>query len=269
MKNIILCFWLFCSALFGSESSFVTPDLLQLLKVMDVSHDGTPQSIAAAVAARWARPAGKERWEVEDPLTATQREAVFNFCHQQHFFDEITPTQKKYDYALILGGTVGRMEKRIEHFIRLVESGFEFGEVVLLAGARPLDSRVESLPEGCKTEGDALIGLWKAQNVSKKFNCLLFEAPMMLTSEGLPRRPTTSDTYVYWLSTGPAPGSCLIFSNQPYCHYQNAVAQLFIPKEFTVETIGIRADPSVQNGLVLLDTIAAWISYEVKQSLSN
>lgn len=68
---------------------------------------------------------------------------------------------------MILGGTVGGMEKRIEHFIRLVESGFEFGEVVLLAGARPLDSRVESFPEGCKTEGEAFIGLWKAQNISK------------------------------------------------------------------------------------------------------
>lgn len=268
MRNVILCFWFLCSVLLGSESSFVTPDLLQLLEVMEVPHDGTPASIAAAVATRWARPAGKERWEVEDTLTMAQREAVFHFCRQQHFFDEVVPTQKKYDYALILGGTVGRMAKRIDHFVRLVKAGFEFGEVILLAGARPLDSRIEIFPEGCKTEGDALFDLWKAQNLSKEFNCQLFEAPMMFSSDGQSRRPTTADTYIHWLSTDPVPGSCLIFSNQPYCHYQNAVAQLFIPKEFAIETIGFMAEPSAQNGLVLLDTIAAWISHEVKRTTS-
>jgi hypothetical protein len=266
MLNLMLCFLVFFSTLMGeAKPAFITPDLLQLLKALNVTHDGTAPSIAAETQKKWTRPAGKERWEVQDTLTTAERQAVFDYCTKQGFFSEINSSRKEYDYGIILGGSVGRMEKRIGHFVKLAEAGVHFKHVVLLSGARPLDPNVESIPPGCKTEGDALMYLWKGQTISKDFTWKFFEHPMIATPDGHLRRPTTVDTYSLWLKSSPIPGACLFFSNQPYCHYQNVVAEALMPKGFSVETAGMKADPNAQNGVVLLDTIAAWIQYEAKK----
>lgn len=266
MRTLLINGLLILSSVFGSDVSFITPDLLHLLKVMEIPHDGTPNSIAIATQKKWTRPTGKERWQIEDILTVAQRQTVFEFCQKQHFFDEIGASRKQYDYGIIVGGAVGRMEKRISHFVKLFESGVRFKRVVLLPGARPLDNCFESVPEGCKTEGEALRFLWEAQAVSQEVKWELLETPMIPTVEGQFRRPGTSDVYLHWLKTAPAPGSCLFFSNQPFCLYQNAVAQLVMPEDFSVETAGAKADPTAQNGMVLLEAIADWIFYETKKS---
>lgn len=263
-RAILLCLC-FLSSLISTES-VVTPSLLELLKAMEVSHDGTLESIVEQTQKRWVRPIGKERWEVADTLTAAQRKAVFAFCYKEKFFSELNPRHKEYDYGVIMGGSVGRLEKRIAHLVKLAQSGTHFKKVILLSGARPLDTKVESIPPGCKTEGDAILFLWKAQPLSREVVWEAYDHPMINGENGALYRPTTADTINRWVKSNPQPGRCLLFSNQPYCHYQQATAEVLLPKEFTVESAGVKADPSAQNGIVLLDTIAAWLFFESKKT---
>lgn len=265
MKAVIASFFLFISTLYSAPTnSFVDNDLKQLLQVMEVPHDGTTKSIVEATQKRWIRPAGKERWEVEDTLTESQRDAVMGYCTKKGFFKEIKPAHLNYDYAIILGATVSRMEKRMAYLAKLADAGVQFKQVVLLSGARPLDASVESIPEDCKTENDAMEFLWKAQALSKQVAWKHFAHPMIPIADGKFRRPSTNDTFHLWLQSSPAPGRCFFVSNQPYCFYQQAVAENLMPKTFVYETVGPPAEASSQNAAVLLDNIARCL-YEINK----
>lgn len=248
MKKLFFCFVLLLSSLSGS---LVNDDLKQLLTVMEVPNDGTLPSIVEATQKTWIRSAGKERWHIENNLSEIQAKAVMDFCSKNRFFIEIMPTKKSYDYAVILGATVATMKKRIGFLEKIAQSGVDFKQVVLLSGARPLDLKIETAPEGCKTEGEALAYLWKACPLSKQYASAHFDCSMVEA-----RRPTTADTYNLWLASKPKAGSCFMISNQPYCLYQQLVAEAIIPKEFTFETVGPASDPSKANPAALLDTIA-------------
>jgi hypothetical protein len=250
MKSLFFSFVLLLSSLCGSPS-LVNDDLLQLLKVMEVSNDGTLPSIIEATQKTWIRPAGKEIWHIENNLSETQAKAVMQYCSKNRFFIEIMPTQKSYDYAVILGATVATMKKRIGFLEKTFKSGVQVKQVVLLSGARPLDLKIETAPEGFQTEGEALASLWKAHPLSKQVPWAQFDCPM----EGM-RRPNTADTFNLWLASKPKAGSCIMISNQPYCLYQQLVAEAIVPKEFTFETVGAASDPSKANPASMLDTVA-------------
>jgi hypothetical protein len=256
MKALFFSFILLLSSLCGLSSSFVNDDMRQLLTVMEVSNDGTLPSIVETTQKKWIRPAGKERWEIENTLSSVQAKAIMDFCQKNRFFSEIKPAHKNYEYAVILGATVSRMEKRIAFLQKIADSGIHFKQVVLLSGARPLDSKVEKIPGGCKTEGEAMESLWKACFLSKQVAWRHFEHPMITTSDGKVRRPTTADTFLLWMANKPQPGSCFMVSDQPYCLYQQFIAEATLPQEFKFETVGSAADPSEQNPVVMLDTIA-------------
>lgn len=255
MKGLFFSFVLLLSSVFGS-SSFVNDDLKQLLTVMEVPNDGTLPSIVEATQKRWVRPAGKEIWHIENTLSETQAKAVMEYCSKNRFFIEIKPTQKNYDYAVILGATVATMKKRIAFLEKIAQSGVQFKKVVLLSGARPLDRKIEVISPDCQTEGDAMAHLWKASPLSQQVPWSHFDCPMVALSEGKVRRPNTVDTYSVWLTSKPKAGVCFMVSNQPYCHYQQFVTEAILPKEFTFETVGPASDPSTQNPAVMLDTIA-------------
>jgi hypothetical protein len=57
-------------------------------------------------------------------------------------------------------------------------------------------------------------------------------------------RPNTGDTYNLWLASKPKAGLCFMISNQPYCLYQQLVAEPIMPKVVTFETVGPASDPS-------------------------
>src|SRR3989344_6686161 len=102
MLKTILSFLLFFRLV---SAEVMTPALLQLLEVTGVSHDGTLSSIVEETQKHWLRPIGIERWEMTD-LDKETREKVFVLADQLGFIQECRPTQKEYDYAILLGATV-------------------------------------------------------------------------------------------------------------------------------------------------------------------
>ncbi len=249
MTKYILAFLFFARVVWAEAMAQPDP-LLQLLELMEVPHDGTPSSIVQETQKRWIRPAGKERWEMAD-LTLEKKEKVLQLADQMGFIQEIRPTKQEYDYVLLLGATVFRMQARLEHMAQLWKEGIRFNKVVILTGMRPLDPKAEDLI--AKTESEAAHILWDRCELN--FLPVSFvEVPMNGSI-----RPTTQDTIIRWMEEFPEPGSSLFISNQPYCHYQGAIVDLVLPDKFEHETVGNSADPTSLNGAVVLDTIARWL----------
>jgi len=256
ISKIISSFLLVTCSLWGEV---VNEPLLKLLDVMDVPHDGTLSSIVAQTQKCWIRPAGKERWEIEGELT--EKSEVIPLAAELGFIHEIYPLEKEYDYCLLFGATVARMEKRLNYAIKLWNEGVRFKEIVFLTGFRPLDPAADRLTDICKTEAEATHYIWEHADLPEGFSELpitFVEVPMLSTPSGV-RRPATADTVDAWMALDPVPGTCLGISNQPYCLYQEAVIAAYLPEEFEFEVVGEAANPDRLQGPVLLDTIARWL----------
>lgn len=260
--------WLFV-LFFGMVSSgmsypnrIISQPLLELLEVTGVSHDGSYAAIMRETQKKWLRPAGKERWQIPD-VDPEKREQIVELADQLGFIHPLRPQKKAYDYCLILGGTVGSMQTRLNYLIKLSEQGIRFKTIVFLTGQRPLDSAIEPVSAKNQNESQAAHNLWEETalpHALRNCNQVFVDVPMFITESGT-RRPTTKDTYIEWLALHPKPGSALIISNQPFCLYQHALAQSCLTDGFEVETVGEGAQKENQLGVVLLDSIAQWIYY--------
>lgn len=254
MKKIfVFCLLLIAPYLHAAEP-VITPELLTLLDHFKIQHDGSLASITESTQKAWLRPKGKERWETDDPYNAEDRHAVLDYYEKTGKFQEKRPSKPSYKTALLCGATVFRMEIRLHFFERLIREGVQVEKVVLLTGARKLDPTVENIPEGCLTEGDAMVELWKESTLSKTIPWKHLQHPLI----DLARRPGAYDTLHLWASEEPSE-PVLIVTNQPYCCYYEAVAKAALPAGLEYEVVGESADPASQKTDILLDNLARWI----------
>jgi hypothetical protein len=192
---------------------------------------------------------GKERWEF-DGRFEEMRDAVWPLFEEMELFSEVEPKSDGYDYALLLGALLPRVEQRLAFLSDLCKRGVQFREIVFLTGDRPLLDW-ERDATGCSNESEMARWAHSRSAVPKEIPAVFIDASK--TPAG--RRPQTADTVLAWLKTGPREGSCLAISNQPYVAYQHAVLKSLLPREFSVDAAGPAAqkEPSVA---LLLDTIA-------------
>ena len=265
-----------------------TQQLLDLLDVTKISHDGTLESIVAATQhtqnnGGWLRTHGKERWETKECFEE-KRKILFPMFDQLGILQEITPLNTYYDYALLLGATIHSIRLRLKHLIDIWNQGIRFGTIIILSGQRNLDPGLEPLKvlinhnngilpfkknwqfngKVPKTETDMIKLVFEQSELPEEWeniSIIFIDTPKKQATTGEWQRPTTQDTVIELLKTNPKPGSILVISNQPYIGYQNAVLLRFIPDIFEIETIG-KAASSKEKITTLLDTIARWLYVE-------
>ena len=254
-----------------ASSPVVTPTLLEFLKEMKISHDGTLSSIVDATqSAGWQRPLQVERWQVPD-LSVEQRGMVLSYAVKLGMLETRYPKNNHYHYLVVMGGATFRMEKRMGFLKELWNKGCRFDHIVILSGERPLDPKVEKIPDGCKSESEAAHAMWKTIDLPPEVRNLpitFVDTPMIPVYMGQ-RRPGIADTITKWVKTSPKPGSCLIISNQPYISYQEATIRLLLPKSFTLEAVGPGAVPAELNAADILDSIARWLYQEQQLPKNN
>lgn len=255
---------LFASFLQGIET-VITPELLTLLEHFQLKHDGTFASILEITQKAWLRPQGKERWEVDDSFSTEDREAVLTYYLQTGKLKSRYPLKKVYQAGAICGSTTDSMKNRIRFLEQLVKSGLQVREIVLLSGSRALDPKIDQMLEGCKTEGDAFMTLWKVSDLYSKNAWKHLEHPMIALQGGSYRRPNTYDTFLLWKGTHPE-GPVLIVTDQPYCCYFEAVAEWAFSKGLKYEVVGKGVSPESQTTSTLLDNLARWIYVTSKHS---
>ncbi len=254
-----------------ASSSVVTPTLLEFLKEMKISHDGTLSSMVDAThAAGWQRPLQVERWQVPD-LSTEQRGIVLSYASKLGLLEARYPKNTHYNYAVVMGGATFRMEKRLNFLKELWNRGHRFDHIVVLSGERPLDPKVEKIPEGCKSECEATHAIWKTMDFPPEIRNLpitFVDTPMIPIYMGK-RRPGAADTIAKWVKMNPKPGTCLIISNQPYINYQEATVRLLLPKGFALEAVGPGAVPAELNANDILDSVARWLYQEQQLPKNN
>jgi hypothetical protein len=265
------------------EGNNHSQDLLDILKDLNLKHDGTAKSILDVTQKNLLRPAGKERWEIED-IFSDKKNSISAKLKNLGCISAIYPDQTFYDYVLLLGGSLKTLRTRLAFASKLWERGIRFKTLVFLVGERTLDERVESkemiLDE--KNEDLPFRNDWKFSGVypttetslakivfdqsqipleMRNINIIFIDTPMQKSSNGLLRRPTTDDTVIEWLSRKPAAGKCLAISNQPFVRYQHSVLKRLLPTDFYLETVGaqITEDKSIA---IQLDSLARWIYSE-------
>ena len=270
---------LFTSKLFTSDEK-PTEILLKLLDTVNIPHNGTLESILQETQKKLLRPAGLERWELSQQFEE-RRDIILSLLEKLGCIQECQPSEKEYDYAVIMGATISRMRTRLAYLIKLWNQGIRFRSIIILTGERPLDPKIESknvlvemnhavsirenwqLPADLPTnEHEACEMIWDQAQLPddlQKTKVVFISSPMK-EKNGKQVRPTTNDTFDAWLEQNPTPGLCLIISNQPFVPQQTIVACTILPFSFNIEGAG----PEVSNisMVVALDNLARWIYQE-------
>ncbi|MBA3751383.1 hypothetical protein H0X06_01090 [Candidatus Dependentiae bacterium] len=262
-----------------------TPTFLKLLEKMNITHNGTLQSIRDETQKAWLRPVGKERWENEKAFPHHNNDLLPLF-KELLLIEKIEPVKQYYSHVVLLGATITSVRNRLAYLIQLWESGIRFDTLIVLTGQRPLYPTIESLDllltdplhlvqfkenwsfdgQVPSTETEMIKYIFNQTKTPKEWNVipLIFvDTPLQKTETGEIRRPNTQDTIKEWLSLyNPHPHSILALSNQPVIGYQDAVLRRFFPLNFKIETIG-DIDSKNRGISTILDSLARWIYNEV------
>lgn len=262
--------WLIASIVCLSQIAFAAPlldrkidpaALEQLASALGISKD---QDLIEQTQKQWLRRPGNERWEMSEIL-AEKRQFVLSWAREQGLFSDWQPSQTSYDKALILGATTSRMQMRLDFLKDLWAQGVRFKEIVWLTGMRPLDPRVDGLLGRCENESEAAHVLWEEADLPEEMRhvkVLFVEVPMKGSE-----RPNTADTIIAWVKESPEPCTALFVSDQPFCGYQFAVINTYLPEPFLFDLVGKGVDPSSHPAAaaITLDSIARWI-YQERQA---
>lgn len=249
-----------------TEKGQLKPAAQELLALFDVPGELPTEEIVPYLLREWLQ-AGKDVWEM-DKRFESKRDLAFPLLIELQCVETIHAQKKHYDYALVLGATGPVMKNRLDFLYEEWQRGVRFDQIVLLSGARDLDPKVETIPEGITTETELFVYFFNEHPLKGLAPHLVIDAPKQVLENGTIRRPTTESTAVNWLKTSPRPGSCLGVSTQPFVGRQEAVLRSLLPCSFEVEAIG----PSIGRDYPLsiyLDNFAKWLKYDQERSCTT
>lgn len=260
------------SSIVDKQGKVVCSNLLELLKITKIDHDGSLQDIVEKTQALWLRQPGKERWEMNLKDWGVDSTAIIKFFDALHMIEMIEPEREKYEHVCWMGAAYPCLEHRLEYLIFLWNKGVRFNSFVILSGARPLtNSEVISVKNKygieVKTEAECMKLVYDKIAMPKDMSAMpvtFINVPMLTNLDGSLRRPTTADTIEFWLKYKPKQGDVLIISNQPYVCYQEAVVKALLPEGFNVEGVGAKSDHTKID--VYLDNLARFL-YQEKNRL--
>lgn len=267
-----------------------SPYFIKLLDTTGLKHNRTLQNIVEITQREWLRPKGKELWELEEKHE-DKRQEIKSLLKQLGCIYKRKPSKKRYTYGVIHGGTIHRIRKRLGYAVALWKDGIRFDHLVFLSGERPLDPTFETkevlfdrsntdLPiriawqppkDMPTTEIETIKLIYDQADLPPDIRQLpiaFASAPMKKGLNGNMLRPTTNDTFKAWLKNNPKPGSCLLFSNQPYIARQHLVAKTLLPETFLLETVGQEANKNLMIA-AHLDNLARWLYQECKEFQSR
>lgn len=271
-----------------NDKSLPHQSLVVLLEGLNIKHANTLESIVLETQKEWLRKPGTERWQEQKQFSSLSHELITKECSSLGMIGTIFPKLKKYDYVIVLGGTVQTTRKRFAYAMELINQGISCNSIVFLCGQRPLDKTIESeeilvndianpLPQRADWQKPAILPTTETEMTRMvidqtslpktiKEKIVVVDTPSKIGPNGSIVRPTTGDTFAQWLSFGVQPGTVLVISSQPYVGYQDSVARTFLPKTFIIETVGKASQDDVSDA-IMLDTLARWI-YQSKQLLA-
>ena len=255
---------MFQSTLFFDTNGRVTSALARLLELFGVGHDGTLKGVRDATQAAWFQ-AGKLRAEIAEKH-GDKKNAALPLFAALGMIDAVRVPPTDYLYALVLGGTVVAVRKRLSFLLDALVNSATCGTVVLLGSERPLLAEKESPEVLLKWDNDEFpfpeewhprrelptteAGMMELvyDQVSHLFLQQGCKVQCVNSRKREGRNPTTRDTVVDWLNLDadmlkpePIPGLCLAVSSQPFVGYQELVLRRVLPDNFGLTCVGYTA----------------------------
>ncbi len=225
-------------------------------------------AIVTATQKEWLRTPGKERWDAQDPYAA-RKDELLPFFKEAGVVGEVKPQAKEFDYAIIMGAFMPRMQVRIEHTKKLWNEGYRFKQIVLLGAERALVPQQEFIETFGRapvpqTEYEMIQWVYAHADLPhemKQVKTTFINTPNTIDANGQIMRAKTGDTIKAWLATNPKPGTCLIISNQPQAYYYPAVARTLLPETFKVAQTACALNENARI-CEILDALARWVYQE-------
>jgi hypothetical protein len=250
--------------------------LLDLFETLDIEVKNDLKDIIKITQRKFLRK--KERWEEKEKY-GDRRKKLIPIFKKLGMVEEITPQEKTYDYAILLGSLLPNFTIRLSYLLEKWREGIRFHTIVFLGSERPLEKsekffkKCDILPsrrgwifpkELPKNEIEMMKLVFDRAMLPdgmKDLKVIFVEIPMKPFKRGF-RRPNTKDTVKMWLKNfNPYPGKCLVISNQPYVGYQDAVLREVLKKDFEIETVGKKANKNTKI-VIFLDTMTRWLYEE-------
>lgn len=266
------------SALINSDG---TPSnaLMNVLHLWHISQTASLNDIIQKTQVLLRKPKQERQIKNTRDMKSSQ---VFQLFDQLGLIQKVSPQQQQYDYVILLGCTLSTFHQRLDHLVELFQQGIRFNTIIVLAGQRQLDPKIESvslmknpshaglplkknwqLTKIPKTEADMVRMVFNQTELPLEITQLpiiFIDAPQ--TSSNLPKHPPTGNALIRWMNMHPQPGSCLVISSQPYVGYQDAVVRTYIHNDFIIDTVGrATTEKDIDK---FLTTLARWV-YQMKQ----
>lgn len=185
----------------------------------------------------------------------------------------IMPTERHYDYVLLLGAMYRTVKARLSFLEDLAAHGVMFDSIALLGSLRPIDSAQEQSTMAQErwpgktptTEIEMMEALFSQSSLATKKPIIIASA-MKINKSGQVVRANTLDTVVDFSQLQKKPGRVLVISNQPYIIRQGLVVSSVLKRPWVIETVGPMADPDCATS-VYLDELARAL-FEVSHNLA-
>ncbi len=266
------------SALLFDNSGRATEALRQVLEITATPNDGTARGIRDVTQRMWYQ-AGKLRAEI-DEQHGHLLDALMPHFRVLGMVDAVLPPPAgKYEYCLLLGGTIVAVRRRLKFQQDQSRDLNVFCQKIVFLGSNrrlldhefinlhnshnpdcPFDPRnAAPADQPLQTEGDMM------RMVAQQVFGMMFEprgVSMCVAPDVLGRSAKTFDSVFYWhRNVAQKPGSVIAVSSQPFICLQDQVCRSVLGDAFPVTTIGYAANSDTKVS-VYLDNLAKWI-YEI------
>lgn len=243
-----------------NKDQTISKSLIVFLRYFSIDPNQSIQEIVHQTQQLWLQSLRKQNKQHKKPL-APELLALFTSLGM---INAINPSQRKYDYILLLGSDEPDMRHRISFLSELIKNGIIASKIIVLCSNRPLyDYEKKCTQAG--TECQMIQELLSTIDMKNWPAIEYCQAYGKTNNNGSHLRATTEDTAKSWLATNPKPGICLIISQQPYIGRQHAVMEAHLKNDWRIETIGpqLAADFTLED---MLDTLARWLYQEQKNT---
>lgn len=234
----------------------------KILERFGINSDQSLAGIIEDTQRAWLRPAGTERWQLQETFSLHEKLQLIMLFKHAGLFSVQVPQYDFYDYFLLMGGDALGMVERLDFMIRIWDKGMRTQNIIFLTSERELDPIHEANEPGHTECG--LLQIVYARTLhtyqKKSLPVTFINTPNQIRN-GKSCRATTGDTIIEWLKDKPHSGSCLIITSQPLIGYQESVARTLLDEKFSIESCGPHADNAVSTA-EFLDTLARWLYQE-------
>lgn len=258
-KAVFLSVLLLCTQGFSellTEEGKLSSPLVTIFETLEISPDASVETLIDQLKERCHQTG--DRWNFTHRFEG-ERDTLLPLLEELGCFQTIQAKNNHYTYAVILGALRSSVQKRIDFLVQEWLRGVRFDHVVFLTGSRKLLPK-EECPD-LRSETEMMEYVWtqtEMPDALKNLPLIVVNSPPAPGRD----RATTESTVFAWLELSPLPGSCLIFSSQPYVGYQDAILRTRLPHTFTIETVGPEGGRDLPTS-ILMDNLAKWLHWSV------